>query len=918
MASGRTFARLTLLPVLLVVAWLLPAMPLLLGGSFALAPMLAISIPVALALIYFGLRQVPGRWPQSAQVQPGLGPRAPAWATLCTFAVAAGFTAWQIVMDSHQVIVTRDPGVYLNFGYWIAHHGSVTIPVSAAAFGAHHPGLAFATTGFVQNGVNLIPQFLAGLPILLAAGFWSGGTSAAVLVPPVIGGLAVLAFGGLTGRLAGPRWAPAGAIVLALALPEQYTSRTAFSETLTQVLLFGGLCLLIDSLSSPAAPGLASPRLAAGADPGSAEPGAAGAAPGSAEPGVAGADPESFITAESDVTGTGSAAAYSPSSPAAFGPAITRPGGPHAAFTSVGSGPSPIDPTGADSADHDPAGSAPAGSGPGTYGPPGSDSADPGSASFGATGFGSSGSSLAGFEPDPATSDTDPDIGALTSVGSDPALMDSEPVSVGSEPAGSGPVRSASPATALLPGLAAMRVRWRRPSWLTSPSQATILALLAGLALGLTTAIRVDGLSILLPAVPIVGIMFAGRKPQWLPFGLGLVIGAGYGLADDLLLARPYFDSLSSWTRPFGITIAAVAVITVDCALIWRYARIGRPVKRVLALAPLRWLPGVIASLTVLVMIAFAVRPYVQTVRGDTNTGEISYVGYLQRVAGLPLDPRRLYAEDTLYWVIWYIGLPAVLLGVFGFALLTQRVLRSFFTWKDPTGTARLWALPLLIIGWITVTVLWRPGTVPDQPWASRRLVPVVIPGLILVAVWGAAWLTGRARARGAGKTASSAVAVFCLGALLLPTTLTTFGIGVTSSAITKGDSKRLALQPIGLGQIDAVHSLCTTLGHDASVVIVDPRVASQFTQVIRGMCNLPVAAMDHPPPVSLQPVISSIVSAHRRPVLLGADAAELNLFGSSPRRILNLRTTQDAHELTRPPTTAWPIHYTIWMSQTP
>src|SRR5579863_7128600 len=292
-ASGRTFSRLTLLPALLVIAWLLPAIPLLLGGSFALAPMLAISIPVALALIYFGLRQVPGRWPKTAQAKPGPGDRAPFWATLCTIVVAAGFTAWQIVMDSHQVIVTRDPGVYLNFGYWIAHHGSVTIAVSATAFGAHHPGLAFATAGFLQNGVNLVPQFLAGLPVLLAAGFWAGGTGAAVLVPPVIGGFAVLAFGGLTGRLAGPRWAPAGAIVLALALPEQYTSRAAFSETLTQVLLFGGLCLLIDSLSSPGT------RIVAAAASTSVGPDPAGS-------GVVSAGSEGLSSGGSGVVGAGS------------------------------------------------------------------------------------------------------------------------------------------------------------------------------------------------------------------------------------------------------------------------------------------------------------------------------------------------------------------------------------------------------------------------------------------------------------------------------------------------------------------------------------------------------------------------------------------------------------------------------------
>ncbi|MDQ2882504.1 MAG: hypothetical protein M3Y48_15220, partial [Actinomycetota bacterium] len=39
------------------------------------------------------------------------------------------------------------------------------------------------------------------------------------------------------------------ALVLGLSLPEQYVSRSAFAEPALQVLLFGGLCLLIDSLT---------------------------------------------------------------------------------------------------------------------------------------------------------------------------------------------------------------------------------------------------------------------------------------------------------------------------------------------------------------------------------------------------------------------------------------------------------------------------------------------------------------------------------------------------------------------------------------------------------------------------------------------------------------------------------------------
>jgi hypothetical protein len=714
--TGMEFSRLTLLPVLLVIAWLLPAIPLLLAGSFALAPMLVISIPLALLLIYGALRRVPGRWPVSAQPGQGRGAPAPLWSLLATAVVAAGFIAWQILMKSQALIVTRDPGVYLQFSYWIAKHGMVGIPTSAAAFGGAHAGLGFASAGFTQHGTHLTPDFMAGLPSVLAAGFWAGGTSAALLVPPVLGGLAVLSFAGLTGRLVGTRWAPAGALVLALALPEQYVSRTAFAEPLTQILLFGGLCLIIDALSLP--------------------------------------------------------------------PVTVTPG----------------------------------------------------------------------------------------------------------------------------------RRWWALPA----PTAMTTLMALGGLAIGLTSVARIDGLSVALPVLLLIAVMLAGRRRRWWALSLGLIVGAGYGVAEGYVLARPYLDSLASWMGPFGIIAAGVAVVTLDVALVWRYAGLGRFTKRMFAKRPLRWLPWLVAGLTVLVAVGFAIRPYVQTVRGDTNAGEVSYVGYLQRLAGLPLDTHRLYTEDTLYWVIWYIGLPALLLGVFGLALLAHKVTRSLLTWSDADGAGRLWALPLLIIGWVTVTVLWRPGTVPDQPWAARRLVPVVLPGLILAAVWAAAWLNGRAVMRGAGRLLSSAISVLCVAALLLPTVLTTFGVAVTNTGkfASSKPAGGLALQPTGLGQAAAVGRLCGSIGAGSSVVIVDPRVASQFTQLIRGMCDVPVAVMDRPPAIAVQPVLTGITAAHRRPVLLGGSARQVGRYGVAPREILNLSSTQDAHVLTHPPAGTWPARYVIWMSQ--
>src|SRR5262249_7671277 len=116
--------------------------------------------------------------------------------------------------------------------------------------GRAHRSVRLVGLAFPRGGGNGVPRFMAALPMVVAAGFWAGGVGAPVLVPPLLGACAVLPFGGLAARLTGPRWAPLAALVLALSLPEQFTSRSAYSEPLAQILFLGGLCLVIDSLAA--------------------------------------------------------------------------------------------------------------------------------------------------------------------------------------------------------------------------------------------------------------------------------------------------------------------------------------------------------------------------------------------------------------------------------------------------------------------------------------------------------------------------------------------------------------------------------------------------------------------------------------------------------------------------------------------
>jgi hypothetical protein len=84
----------------------------------------------------------------------------------------------------------------------------------------------------------------------------------------------------------------------------------------------------------------------------------------------------------------------------------------------------------------------------------------------------------------------------------------------------------------------------------------------------------------------------------------------------------------------------------------------------------------------------------------------------------------------------------------------------------------------------------------------------------------------------------------------------------------------------------------------------------------VRGMCDTPTTRIDSPTAGEVSTVVSSIEHVGRRPVLLAGTQSQLAPYGGSAREVVNLLTTQDAHELTQPPTRNWLIHFTVWMSE--
>jgi hypothetical protein len=683
--TGRIFRQVTVIPALLAMAWLLAGLPLLLLGHFTPVLMLVISLPLAVALLWFGLRWISG----PSQGLLGARSAAPAvtpwWAIIALIAVAVLFGLDQLAYHSQQIIVQRDPASYIQFGNWIARHGSLPIPQDAAAFGGYSRELSFNSPAFYQVGHTIVPQFMAGLPITLAGAFWIGGVSAASATGALLGSCGVLAVGGLIGRLVGPRWAPLGALALALTLPEQFTSRSTYSEPLTQLLFMGGLCMVVDS----------------------------------------------------------------------FGPDGTA----------------------------------------------------------------------------------------------------------------------------------------RRK-----------IAALGGLAIGLTLLVRIDGASDMLPLVPYCGLLVLGRARQAWPLIAGVAVGSLYGAVDGLVLSRPYLHEIKGSLVPLVLFGALLLVVTIFAVgFRWRDGLPKLTTDR---------LPNAAAILAVLVTLGLVIRPYVQTVHGTKSKAQLAAMTREQRAQHLPIQPTRLYYEQSLHWVFWYLGIPAVILATVAAALLARRCLR---------GDAPAWTLPLMCFAWIIVATLLRPSIIPNQPWASRRLVPGVLPGFVILAVWAVSWLAGWLRGRGIRPAATAAIVALLGLSLLVPAAQTSFGI-----AQKPGGPLGIRLVATGLGdkvtyggEVAAIRRLCSAIPSGSSVLFVSPNVGYQLEQVVRGMCGDPAALAVNSSPARVLAEIAAIRRAGRRPVLLAATRSRLTRYGPArPVEAMRLRTRSDTFDLMKAPTTTNPLLITVWMSE--
>ena len=257
-----------------------------------------------------------------------------------------------------------------------------------------------------------------------------------------------------------------------------------------------------------------------------------------------------------------------------------------------------------------------------------------------------------------------------------------------------------------------------------------------------------------------------------------------------------------------------------------------------------------------------------------------------QQAQGLPVDGTRLYTEYTVDWQAMYFGWPTVILAVLGYVLLLNQLIRR--------SDYRLLGFLVMALS-LSALYLWTPQITPDQVWAMRRYVPVVVPGLIIAAMaalraawtWWTTSIAGRVVVR-------AGVIVACVAVLVLPW------------LVTRPVSDLREEAP----QAAAVHALCAAVPPDGAVLVVDESLRWGYLQTIRSYCEVPTLALVGASPRQVGDAARA-VSAHGRTLyVVASNPSQLTFDGPVPPAFFTAVFTRWPSTLEMAPTE--PIEQTV------
>jgi hypothetical protein len=382
---------------------------------------------------------------------------------------------------------------------------------------------------------------------------------------------------------------------------------------------------------------------------------------------------------------------------------------------------------------------------------------------------------------------------------------------------------------------------------------------LAGLVAGVAAMARIDSDASLLALIGVLTVLLArapigARTPVLIRAGamLGSAVGAAaLGWADVAWLASGYYHD--ERTHILLLVKAAVALSVLGACVVllaWR------PRIRA-ALGSSQWRRPAARLAGAAVVLAFAMlasRPLWMRGHGVLTP----YLIQVQKQAGDAVDGTRTYDEQTINWQALYFGWPTVLLAVVGYVLLLHRLLRQ-----------RDYAL-LGVHGMglaVSMLYLWSAQITPDQVWASRRFVPVVMPVLLVAAAFALRELHARLNRLGrSGHFARPVTAVGVAMMIGVPLVVTVPAFGVREEVPQRAQ----------------VAAICSYVGASGAVLEVDQSAQWGYGQTIRSYCNVPSLGLLSPTSAQLATVRASLLASGRTLYVLSEDPSQIPFVRSA------------------------------------
>jgi hypothetical protein len=296
-----------------------------------------------------------------------------------------------------------------------------------------------------------------------------------------------------------------------------------------------------------------------------------------------------------------------------------------------------------------------------------------------------------------------------------------------------------------------------------------------------------------------------------LVFSIVSIVFLAAGLV-DLVIHKPRY--IEAQAVEILLLWSGVIVISLASVLAWRFGA-KRPDVSVKAT---RRVALAATSVVGALLFFWWSRPLWMTNHFQSGSGHHAVRG-LQRQEGLTVDDSRSYEEYTFDWIGWYFGPPLLIAAVVGMTLLVYVAVRKR-------------RFDLLVIAAVTLAAaalyFTRVNITPDQPWAFRRILPLITPGFFIGATYALYRLWHVEKIWRLGRRWFRATAILIASSFIIAPVI----VANTLLIVAEGD-----------GQYSEVTTICDAIESD-TVILASAGQPSNFALTLRTVCNVNVVSV--------------------------------------------------------------------------